>query len=293
VWLIIHLVLGLSALAGPRIVAVGDLHADPSAAFQVLQMAGIVDGAGRWIAGDTVLIQTGDSTDKGPSSLQVAQLLMRLETEATAAGGRLITLLGNHEVMNLQNDLRYVHPLDTAEFGGPEARQAAFAPTGALGRWYRSRNAVAVVDGNLFVHGGVSARFAHHSASALSQMVRAGIDGSDPERVLGREGPLWYRGFFLADEAIACAEAESVLAQQGARRMIVGHTVQREGRIGVRCGGRLIGIDTGISAIYGNHLSALEITADDARAIYPSAPKDLPDPPPNASTHGTSVVPTR
>ncbi len=274
----LSLLLGLQAAAAPRIVAVGDLHGDPRASQSVLQMAKVVDDAGHWVGGDTIVVQTGDSTDKGPSSKSVAEFLMRLEAEAAAAGGRVVVLLGNHEVMNLQEDLRYVHPSDTAEFGSIEARKAAFSKTGALGRWYRGLDTVVSIDGNLFVHGGVSSRFSAFSPAQISDMVRAGVAGSDPDDVLGREGPLWYRGYFLADEVLACEEVSEVLAQQGARRMIVGHIVQRTGRIGSRCGGKLLGIDTGNSIVYGRHLAALEIHDDDARAIYASGSVDLPDP---------------
>jgi hypothetical protein len=44
------------------------------------------------------------------------------------------------------------------------------------------------------------------------------------------------------------------------------------------CDGRLIDIDTGISAYGGIHPSALEITDGDAWAVYPRGRVDLPDP---------------
>lgn len=48
-----------------RIVAVADLHGDLEHAYNVLRMAGIVDGQGRWIAGHDVLASTGDIVDRG------------------------------------------------------------------------------------------------------------------------------------------------------------------------------------------------------------------------------------
>jgi hypothetical protein len=50
--------------------------------------------------------------------------------------------------------------------------------------------------------------------------------------------------------------------------MVVGHTTQKDGKIAERCGGQLWGIDTGISAHYGSHLSALEITGDVVKPVY-------------------------
>jgi hypothetical protein len=63
----------------------------------------------------------------------------------------------------------------------------------------------------------------------------------------------------LSDEATACPQLKEALAIIGAKRMVVGHTVQESGQIGVRCEGQLYAIDTGNSAYYGNHTSALEI----------------------------------
>ena len=90
---------------------------------------------------------------------------------------------------------------------------------------------------------------------------------------------MWYRGYLQAPEPIACAELTRALTAMAASRMVVGHTTQRSGEIAVRCGGALLGIDTGISAHYGGHLSAVEILEGNATAIYPHGRIDLPDPP--------------
>ena len=99
-----------------RIVAVGDLHGDFSAWRDIARGARLVDGDGRWIGGEAVLIQTGDVVDRGPDSLKIIQDLMRLQNEAQRAHGQVITLVGNHEAMNLIGDLRYVSAKDYAAF---------------------------------------------------------------------------------------------------------------------------------------------------------------------------------
>ena len=268
------------APAGARVVAVGDLHADLETALAVLRLAGVVDAEGRWSGGTATLVQTGDITDRGPDSLEVIPLLQRREGEAAAAGGQVVALMGNHEAMNLTGDWRYVSPEDVADFGDEAARRAAFSAEGALGAWLLSRDAVAVVGGVVFVHGGVSAATARAAAGAVGRpaWVREALAGRAPEEVLGPEGPLWYRGYLQAPEAVACAELAGVLEALGAERMVVGHTTQRTGRVAARCGGRLLGIDTGISRHYGGHLAAVELVGRDAAALYPEGREDLPDP---------------
>ena len=106
-----------------RVVAIGDLHGDYENAIASAALAGIVDKQGQWIGGTTTFVQTGDQTDRGPDSKRILQWLDGLEEQAAAAGGQVIVLLGNHEVMNLHGDLRYVTPGDIKQFGGLEARQ--------------------------------------------------------------------------------------------------------------------------------------------------------------------------
>ncbi|MFT5686357.1 MAG: hypothetical protein ACI8RZ_007313 [Myxococcota bacterium] len=261
-----------------RIVAIGDLHADLPAALSTLQMAGLIDASGTWIGGSDTLVQTGDITDRGPDSLELIELFDRLEDEAEAAGGQVIALMGNHEMMNLVGDWRYVSPEDIADFGSVEARKAAFAPDGALGSWLMKRDAVAQVEGIVFAHGGVSARYAGQGAKALSAQVRGALTGQGTPDVLSEEGPMWYRGYLQAPEPIACEELTRALTAMGANRMIVGHTTQSSGQVASRCGGALLGIDTGISSHYGGHHSAVQIRSGDAVAIYPHGQVDLPDP---------------
>ena len=257
--------------------AIGDLHADLERGRQALQLAGLVDGEGRWTGGSSILVQTGDITDRGPDGLQTLEFMEQLQKDAAAAGGRVLPLMGNHEAMNLMGDWRYVSAGDVESFGSLEARKQAFSPAGKWGRWLRKKSVAAQVGDTVFVHGGISAAFARLTIEELSHRAIAAIDGGDRE-VLGEKGPLWYRGYLLNSEEEACKELGTALERLGAARMVVGHTTQRSGRIAVRCGGRLIGIDTGISSHYGANLSVLQLTDGDAWAIYKGKRIDLTDP---------------
>ncbi len=106
-----------------RIVAMSDVHGAYDAMAVTLAKAGVLDEEQRWNGGATHLVITGDVLDRGADSRKVMDLLMRLESEAATAGGQVHLLLGNHEVMNLIGDLRYVSKEEYAAFADEESPQ--------------------------------------------------------------------------------------------------------------------------------------------------------------------------
>jgi hypothetical protein len=96
--------------AGPRIVAIGDIHGAYDEFVENLHRVRLIDDAGSWSGGNTTFVQTGDFLDRGEKVREVMDLLMALEPQAKAAGGRVEILLGNHEAMNLINETRDVNP---------------------------------------------------------------------------------------------------------------------------------------------------------------------------------------
>lgn len=177
-----------------RVVAISDVHGAFEPMVRTLQNASVINDANRWIAGDTHLVVVGDLLDRGPDSRAVMDFLMTLEREAATAGGRVHVLVGNHEVMNLVGDLRYVSAEEYAAFADDEtaaerqrgfdawrrrmpadmdteeleaefndkvppgfyAHRRAFAADGQYGQWLLSKPLIVVVNGTAFVHGGLS-----------------------------------------------------------------------------------------------------------------------------------------
>ena len=99
-----------------RVVAVGDVHGAYERFVAILRQARVIDARERWSGGRAILVQTGDVLDRGADSRRALDLLRRLEREAERAGGRVIALLGNHEVMWMLGDLRYVSAGEYAAF---------------------------------------------------------------------------------------------------------------------------------------------------------------------------------
>jgi hypothetical protein len=150
-----------------RIVAVGDVHGAYDALTTILRAAGLIDEDHRWSGGTTHLVSLGDLLDRGPHSRKVMDLLMALQREAPDAGGRVHVVLGNHELMNLTGDLRYVSDEEFAAFADDAADpeglfprgflglNAAFAPDGTYGSWLLAQPSAVVINDIAFVHGGL------------------------------------------------------------------------------------------------------------------------------------------
>ncbi|OGD22730.1 MAG: hypothetical protein A2W03_04025 [Candidatus Aminicenantes bacterium RBG_16_63_16] len=84
-----------------KIIVIGDLHGDYENFEKIIKGTGLVDGGLHWKAGDTHFVQTGDIMDRGPNAKEILDVLMALEREAEAAGGKVHVLLGNHEELNI------------------------------------------------------------------------------------------------------------------------------------------------------------------------------------------------
>jgi hypothetical protein len=98
----------------------------------------------------------------------------------------------------------------------------------------------------------------------------AELENADSWFVFSSGGPLWFRGGARWDEETQTEEMIALLSGVGAERVVGGHTVQHEGRIEVRFGGRVYLIDTGmLSSVYtGGQASALVIENGTFTAIY-------------------------
>ena len=196
-----------------RIVALGDIHGAYDALVQTLQNAGVLDASLAWSGGNTHLVFTGDFLDRGPDSRRVMDLVMRLESEAAEAGGRVHMTLGNHEVMNFIGDLRYVADAEYAAFAEDESateredwyrlfresqpdeaeeasvrsafndkappgyfgHRAAFRQDAVYGKWLLAKPFLIVVNDIAFVHGGMPPYVAEHGIAGVNTKLKADL----------------------------------------------------------------------------------------------------------------------
>ena len=69
-------------------------------------MAHIIDGHADWIGGSDILVQTGDIVDRGTYAMDIYRMMQKLRGQAADAGGQVVSVLGNHEIMNSIGDWR-------------------------------------------------------------------------------------------------------------------------------------------------------------------------------------------
>jgi hypothetical protein len=229
---------------GDRVVAVGDVHGNLDALRAILQKSGLIDGTNHWIGGRATLVQVGDLVDRGPKSRAVLDLLMALQKEASRQRGSVRINLGNHEVMNIMGDLRYVVAADYEAFvdnrseqrrttafrdysrlqaeKGDAADEAgwmkahplgfieyreAFGPQGKYGKWLRTTPAVNKVGDSAFLHGGINPALNVKSIDQINSAVSAEIFVFDKITRYMIDNKLALP-FFTFDEFVSAADAE-------------------------------------------------------------------------------------
>jgi Calcineurin-like phosphoesterase len=155
--------------------------------------------------------------------------------------------------------------------------QIAWSDRGKIGPWIVKNPVVVLLDGTLFVHGGISPGYVPLPIAEINARAGAALmaRSTDPMAIINDDqGPLWYRGLAQplgtnngdtlpakAPDQIQPAgenQLDALLSAYGAKRIVVGHTPILSG-IALFQDGKLICIDTGISAVYGGTLSYLEI----------------------------------
>jgi hypothetical protein len=102
-----------------RLVVIGDLNAQAESLVRLLRGLRLIRKSGAWCGGRTVLVQLGDVPNRGPGARASMEILLRLAPEARAAGGDVVWLLGNHEVLSVLRHEAYVSAEEYLEFATP------------------------------------------------------------------------------------------------------------------------------------------------------------------------------
>jgi len=304
-----------------RLIAIGDLHGDLAVTLTSLRLSKVIPQNIypynvkdiSWCGGDTWVIQLGDQIDRcrpdnwklnciedfddvtedEGNNMMIIQIFQKLDVMAKKCGGRVLGMLGNHELMNVDRDFRYVSPQEFLEFVPPNERNRKYTDDGyPYGYYHRlkvferggniakhyaiQKKSITIIGKNLFVHGGVSHKLmSKYSIHELNQIVQKWLlkQGDERQDKIFDEvfrddddmSPFWCRLYSEDDgygentekgynELLRIINSRNRLMEP-LERIIVAHTPQfmENKYMNSLYGDRLWRIDVGMSRAFGAH----------------------------------------
>ncbi|WP_372751644.1 metallophosphoesterase [Labilibaculum sp.] len=224
-------------VSNDKIIILGDIHGEYEALLSILRFNKVIDENNQWIYGNGQLVFTGDVFDRGNQVTECLWFIFRLEIQAKKQGGKVHYLLGNHEMMALLFDDRYV--TDKYQHAAHHVQyhySHFFDKKSVLGKWLRSKNTLVRIGRQLFVHGGISPEFLEQKLKIdkVNSEMRYYIDNytelKDTTMVdlfLYSYSPLWYRGYLsrtLKYDRISLQDVLKTLEFYQSDVIIFGHT---------------------------------------------------------------------
>ena len=148
-----------------RIIAIGDLHGDFNALILCLKKANVINDQHEWIGGNTWVVQLGDIVDgrqrignwKNDDELKILSFLEHLDERAKKYRGKIVFILGNHEIMNTFGNFTYASSSAIKKMGGVKNRRKLFeVGKGRIATFYSKKCfAIAKIGNWVFCHGGI------------------------------------------------------------------------------------------------------------------------------------------
>ena len=251
-----------------RIVIIGDIHGDIRRFKDILIDAKIINKNIEWIAEpkNTIVVQMGDQVDSINRDASLEEWVVLPDVEmiyftdllnkiALSKGGRVISLIGNHELMNIIGNFSYV---SNNSLNNNYKRQELFKPGGTLSAILSQRPLVVKIGKLLFCHAGLTLEHLNilskynKDISYINTIWKNFIKNNaikieDKEIfeniILDMDGMLWTRDLNNGEDLIKLKE------QLGCIYMFVGHTVVERVKL---INDFIWYTDTGISRSFGN-----------------------------------------
>lgn len=215
----------------PELWVVGDIHGDVQRLGALLQGAGLAQWSGAasaptWLGGGAVLVAMGDLVDKGTQGLAVIAGLQALAAQASAQGGAVLVLMGNHEAEFLANPAESKVSEFAAELSAAGLDPVLVAQGGhPVGQWLRNLPIGLRAGPWFFCHAGDTHGF---TLDQLRSAIEQGVDaqgfgapilGAADSLLEARLDPPWWEGQGMTPEQAL----DQRLAALGAEHIVQGH----------------------------------------------------------------------
>ena len=282
-----------------KIIVIGDIHGDIDVLLDCLKIAKVINQNVKWcndnhliewIGKDTIIVQVGDQIDScrfdgknpcndpnnykidDPHDINILYFMTALHKKAAVKGGAVYSLMGNHELMNVNGDLSYVSHSNINYFtnyklppnvnisSNINKRKYIFAPGNNIANFLAcTRNIVLIIGSNLFVHAGLIPSIIHkYKVSDLNMLLKLFLFNELKninkfnDVFISKQSPLWTRTFGIIDENLEnCNKLMTPLEQiYKVGKIFVGHTPQINTGISSACNGKIWRTDVGMPAAF-------------------------------------------
>ena len=253
-----------------KIIAIGDVHGDWKATINSFLIENLVKKQGRkwvWNGGNTIVVQLGDQVDRKirtndnvpdeASEKKIMKFFDNMHNQALEYGGAVLSLIGNHELMNVNGDFSYSSDKNIEDFGGIVGRINAFKPGGKIAT-YLANNRYAMVRVNdwLFVHGGITPEIVknytiHEINYLVKEYLLGNIDDNPKLHYLihDNDSIFWDRSLAGDQENINKKNLAYILKNMKVKGIVIGHTPQH--KINSIFNGKVWRVDVGSSRSFG------------------------------------------
>ena len=267
-----------------RILVIGDVHGDIDRLMLILTSTHIFSSSLEWIAEpkNTHIVQLGDQVDsicrggnpdwEKHTDIDVIFLMNRLDEIASESGGRVLSLIGNHEVMNMSGQFAFVSEKSITTTGLARRNNLFNPGTGVCSNILSTRNIVIQIGPYLFCHGGILPEhldIVHDNFDLINIIFKKYAMGENlssyeisilHNTIINENSILWNRTLYhmLPDEASIESIMDNILQRTYSICMFVGHNTV-ESIKGI-ANNKLFFVDAGLSRSYPfNRVQVLEI----------------------------------
>ena len=221
-----------------KLLVFSDIEGEFCSFIDLLKKCNVITKRGNWKFGRGHIVFCGDIFDRGSEVSPLLWFLYKLEKQAQTKGGYVHVILGNHDIMNLNGNIRYIHKKYHQSAKVLNMNYKTFYDENTeLGKWLRSKNIIEKIGDKLFVHAGLSKGILDKdmNLNEINSLCRSYYDHPYPYNSIpdslrvffNSKGLFWYRGW-MKDSDETKSEVDRALDFYDCKHIFIGHSIVDE-----------------------------------------------------------------